>query len=169
MRLSPLQRWAILGAALALTLVAVRWAASDEDVEVKAPRPPGTVAEPAPETAPRLALDRLNRLAHAAPAIDPFAARNWQALVQEEARRSAPPPPPPPPPQAPRLPFTVFGKAVEDGKVTVFLARGENNYVVREGATLDGTYRVERIDERVIVFTYLPLGTRQELALGPAE
>ncbi len=40
MRLTPIQRWAILGTALALTLVAVRWASSDDDIEVKAPRPP---------------------------------------------------------------------------------------------------------------------------------
>jgi hypothetical protein len=53
--------------------------------------------------------------------------------------------------------------------VTVFLARGENTYVVREGSTLDGTYRVDRVDARAVVFTYLPLGMRQELALGPAE
>jgi hypothetical protein len=169
MRLSPLQRWTILGAALALTLVAVRWAESDDDTEIKAPRPPGAAAEPAPEAPPRVALDRLNRLAHAAPARDPFAPRSWQAMEQEEARRSAPPRAPPPPAQAPRLPFTYFGKAVEDGKVTVFLARGENTYVVREGSTLDGAYRVDRADERVVVFTYLPLGMRQELSLGPAE
>jgi hypothetical protein len=169
MRFTPLQRWAILGAALALTLAAMRWAESDDDVEVKTPRPLGAAAEPAPEAPPRLALDRLQRIAHAAPAADPFAPRSWQAMVQEEARKSAPPPAPPPPPQPPRLPFTYLGKAVEDGKVTVFLARGENTYVVREGSTLDGTYRVDRVDARAVVFTYLPLGMRQELALGPAE
>jgi hypothetical protein len=169
MRLSPLQRWTILGAALALALVAVRWAESDDDTEIKAPRPPGTAAEPAPEAPPHLALDRMNRLAHAAPARDPFAPRSWQAMAQEDARRNAPPPAPPPPPQAPPLPFTYFGKAVEDGRVTAFLARGENTYVAREGITLDGAYRVDRVDERVIVFTYLPLGMRQELSLGLAE
>jgi hypothetical protein len=166
MRLSPVQRWAILGSALALTLVAVRWAASDDDIEVKAPRPPGVVAEAAAETPPRLALDRLNRIAHAAPAADPFAPRSWQAMEQTETRRVAPPPPPPPRPQAPPLPFKYFGQAIEDGRTTVFLLRGENSYVAQVGSKLDGTYRVDRIDDRVIVFTYLPLGTRQEMPLG---
>jgi len=169
MRLSPLQRWSILGAALALTLVAVRWAASDDDTEVKAPRPPGTAAQKASETLPNVALDRLNRLAHAAPAADPFAPRSWQAMMQEEARKNAPPPPAPRQPQAPPLPFTYFGRATEDGRTTVFLSRGENSYVARAGSTLDGAYRVDRIDDQVIVFTYLPLGTRQELPLGPAK
>jgi len=162
MRLSRAQRWAILGAALGLTLVAVRWAESDDNTEVKTPRPPGVVSERASEELPRLELDRLKRLAHAAPGADPFAPRSWQAPA--EARRRAPPPAPRPP-QAPPLPFAYFGKAIEGGKVTVFLARGENNYVVRAGDTLEGTYRVERVDDRKVVFTYLPLGTRQELAL----
>ena len=169
MRLSPIQRWSILGAALALTLVAVRWAASDDEVAVKTPRSPRSADQKAPEALPRLELDRLNRLAHAAPAADPFAPRSWQAMIQAEARKNAPPPPPPPRPQAPPLPFTYFGRAIEDGKMTVFLSRGENNYVVHAGNTLDGAYRVDRIDDQVIVFTYLPLGTRQELPLGPAK
>ncbi|MGB8436472.1 MAG: hypothetical protein WCE38_19665 [Burkholderiales bacterium] len=169
MRLSPLQRWVILGAALALTLVAVRWAASDDDIEVKSPRLPGAAVKPPHEALPRLELDRLNRLAHAAPAADPFAPRSWQAMDQVERRTNAPPPPPPPRPQAPKLPFTYFGQAIEDGQTTVFLLRGENSYVARAGSKLDDSYRVDRIDDRVIVFTYLPLGTRQELPLGPAK
>ncbi|MCG6877294.1 MAG: hypothetical protein LJE97_19555 [Betaproteobacteria bacterium] len=168
MRLTPIQRWAILGTALALTLVAVRWASSDDDIEVKTPRPPRTAAEQAPEPLPRVALDRLNRLAHAAPAADPFAPRSWQAS-QDEARKNAPPPPPPAAPRAPPLPFKYLGKAIEGGKVTAFLSRGDNTYVVRPGDTLDGAYRVESLDDQVIVFKYLPLGQRQELALGKTE
>ena len=72
-------------------------------------------------------------------------------------------------PQAPPLPFTYIGKAVEDGRVTVFVTSGENSYVVRPGATLDGKYRVERVDESKVIFTYLPLGTRQELVVAPAQ
>lgn len=164
-----MQRWAILAAALALTLMAVRWAASNDDIEVKVPRPSGAAAGPAPEAPPHLALERLNRLAHAEPAADPFAPRSWQAMEQAAMRKNAPPPPPPPRPQAPKLPFTYFGQAIEDGRTTVFLLRGENSYVARAGSKLDDTYRVDRIDDQVIVFTYLPLGTRQELPLGPAR
>jgi len=169
MRLSPIQRWGILGAALALTLLAVRWAASNDDIEVKVPRSPRAAAEPSAEAPPRLALERLNRIAHATPAADPFSPRSWQAMEQAERRSSAPPPPPPPRPQAPRLPFTYFGQAIENGQTTVFLSRGENTYAARAGSKLDDTYRVDRIDDQVIVFTYLPLGTRQELPLGSAR
>jgi len=118
---------------------------------------------------PRLELERLRRPAPERVQADPFARRNWDVAARDEARRNAPPPPPPAPPKAPPLPYTYLGKAIEDGKVTVFLSRGENTYVARAGDTLDGAYRVERLDERAIVFRYLPLGQRQELALGAGE
>ena len=53
--------------------------------------------------------------------------------------------------------------------MTVFLSRGDNTYIARVGDTLDGKYRVERVDERMVVFRYLPLGQRQQLALGGTE
>jgi hypothetical protein len=173
MKLTPKQRWAILGTALALTLVAVKWAASKQDAEVKpAQSPRAAAAGETPRRAqdvPRLELERLRRPPPEAARADPFERRSWDVAARDEARRNAPPPPPPAPPRAPPLPFAYLGKAVEDGKVTVFLSRGENTYVVRAGETLDGTYRVERLDERVLVLIYLPLGQRQELALGPTE
>lgn len=173
MRLTPKQRWAILGTALVLTLAAVKWAASNTDVEVKpAVSPRASAADESPSEAqavPRLELERLRRSPPERVQADPFARRNWDVAARDEARRNAPPPPPPPPPTAPPLPYQYLGKAVEDGKVTAFLSRGENTYVVRAGDTLDGAYRVERLDERVIVFKYMPLGQRQELALGAGE
>ena len=171
MKLTPLQRWTILGTALALTLAAVKWAASDEEI---APRPaqssgaraPGDAQADSAEAIPRLDLDRLRRAPHEAPRADPFAQKRWTVAAVPAPR---PAPPPPRAPQAPPLPFTYFGKAVEGGKVTVFLTKGENSYVARPGVTLDGSYRVEHVDERKVIFTYLPLGTRQELVLGPAQ
>ncbi len=173
MRLTPRQRWAILGTALALTLAAVKWAASDSDVEVKpAQSPRVATADEMPrnaEAVPRLELDRLRRPSHELARADPFAPRSWDGEARAEARRNAPPPPPPAPPRAPPLPFTYLGKAIEGDQVTAFLARGDSVYVLRAGDTVDGIYQVERLDQRVLVFKYLPLGQRQELALGQSE
>ena len=70
---------------------------------------------------------------------------------------------PPPPPQAPPLPFTYLGKMIDGEQTTVFLTRQDRNYVVRLGDTLDGSYRVEKIEEDRVALTYLPLGTEQTL------
>lgn len=173
MRLTPKQRWAILGTALALTLAAVKWAGSNTDLEVKpAVSPRASAADATPseaEAMPRLELERLRRSPPERVQADPFAQRSWDMAARDEARRNAPPPPPPPAPKAPPLPYTYLGKAIEGGKLTVFLSRGENTYIARAGDTLDGAYRVERLDDRAIVFRYLPLGQRQDLALGPGE
>jgi hypothetical protein len=115
-----------------------------------------------------LELEKLRRPPQGAPGADPFAQRNWDGAARAEAQRNAPPPPPPAR-RAPPLPFTYLGKAVEQGKVTVFLSLGDNTYIARVGDTLDGKYRVERVDERMVVFRYLPLGQRQQLALGGVE
>lgn len=85
-----------------------------------------------------------------------------------------PPPPPPPPapppkPTAPPLPFSFIGKKVEDGKWEVYLAHGDQTYVVREKSVLEGVYRVETIKPPVISFLYLPLKETQILTIGGGE
>ena len=172
MKLTSMQRWAILGTALALTLAAIKWAGSNQDLEVKPAQSPHASAAAGPsheaQAVPRLELEKLRRPHQEAPGADPFSQRNWDVAARAEARRNAPPLPPPPP-RAPPLPFKYLGKAVEQGNVTVFLSRGDNTYIARVGDTLDGKYRVERVDERMVVFRYLPLGQRQQLALGGTE
>ena len=76
------------------------------------------------------------------------------------------PPPPPPPPSAPPLPFTYLGKSLQDGVWEIYLARGERTYLVRDGITIDGTYRVEAIRPPVLTLTYLPLDQSQQLNIG---
>jgi len=78
----------------------------------------------------------------------------------------AQPAPPPPPPSAPPLPFTYVGKALQEGRWEVFLARGERSYLVREAAVIDGTYRVDAIKPPVLTLTYLPLNQVQQLNIG---
>lgn len=76
------------------------------------------------------------------------------------------PPPPPPPPSAPPLPFTYLGKSLQDGVWQIYLARGERTYLVNDGDTIDGTYRVDAIRPPVLTLTYLPLEQRQQLNIG---
>jgi hypothetical protein len=173
------QRWIIYALALALTLVAVKWAGGQDRAEngaaarqadeaAKPARGAPAVAAPA-ERVPELRLDLLGSRTSPAPAGDPFQARSWAPAPDPEqaSRRRLPPPPP----QAPPLPFAYMGKLVEDATTTVFLARQDRNYVVRAGDTIDGTYRVERIADDALVVTYLPLKIQQTLpfsAPGPA-
>jgi len=174
------QRWIIYAVALALTLVAVRWAGGQDGAEngVAAARQADEAAKPArgapagaaaTERVPEVRLDLLGSRTSPAPAGDPFQARSWAPAPEPEpaSRRRLPPPPP----QAPPLPFAYIGKLVEDATTTVFLARQDRNYVVRAGDTIDGTYRVERIADEALVVTYLPLKIQQTLPFsvpGPA-
>lgn len=95
-----------------------------------------------------------------ATAQDLFANRNWTP-APTPVKAS-----PPPPPMAPPLPFTFLGKKLEGGTWEVFLARGEQSFVVREGSMIDNTYRVDSITPPNLSLTYMPLGQSQSLAIG---
>lgn len=91
-------------------------------------------------------------------AVDPFAPRSFSppdapGEPGKEAKPSAPP-----------LPFRYLGKMIEDGRLNVFLARGDESLAVSAGQRI-GEYRVDKITEREVVFTYLPLKTKQSLPL----
>jgi len=108
-------------------------------------RPSGAAVEPAARIdarlqasprgeAPALDLD-LSKLARGTeeaktdgpPAVDPFARRSFAPA------QGAPQAAPAAAPAAPLLPFVYLGKAIEDGKLEVFLSRGEKSYSVRAG------------------------------------
>ncbi|MNF50720.1 hypothetical protein D3C84_320220 [compost metagenome] len=104
----------------------------------------------------------------AVPAADLFAAQSWYV---------APPPPPPEAapiaatkatPKAPPLPFKFIGKLDDRQQLQVFLMRGEQVLVVREGDLIDKTYKVQRIDAERMTLVYLPLDIAQSLAVGSA-
>lgn len=91
---------------------------------------------------------------------DLFASKSWT------------PPPvlsklaPPPPPTAPPLPFTYLGKQTADGQMEVYLARGEEVFVVRDQTVIQNTYRVESIKPPTLSLVYLPLNETQQLSIG---
>jgi hypothetical protein len=121
-------------------------------------RPSMALAEPAAPLAQSLDLSKLERAAPgAAPAADPFAPKSFApAQEQQPAARARP--------EAPALPFRYLGKLIEDGKLSVFLANGAESVTAVAGERI-GDYRVDKVTESEIQFTYLPLKTKQSLPL----
>jgi hypothetical protein len=120
-------------------------------------KPSVTVAEPV--AALTLDLSRVERGKAEAPAADPFAPKEFNPPAREpqQAARAAKP-------EAPPLPFRYLGKLIEDGKLSVFLANGAESVTAVAGQRL-GDYRVDKVTESEVQFTYLPLKTRQSLPL----
>ena len=73
---------------------------------------------------------------------------------------------PPPKPTAPPLPFVYIGKVIEEGKPTVFVSKQQQNYLLKGGEVIEGTYRVDKVESGRLVFTYLPLETEQVMTFG---
>lgn len=186
MRISPKVRAGLLIGALALTLIAVRWADTLTEVPeasavavaepVVRPRSPAPSTAPAAATAiaqrpPALDLQKLQRQRALDPDGDPFGPRDFKPAppkaktAAQQALLEAPPPPPPPP-QAPPLPFAYMGRLSEDADTAVFLAMGDRNLVVRPGDVIDNMYKLEEVSEDTLVLTYLPLSLRQTMPIG---
>jgi hypothetical protein len=122
-------------------------------------RPSMSVLEPA--AAQSIDLSKLTRApadAGAAPAADPFAPKNFHPQPQQQQAAA------PAKPEAPALPFRYLGKLIEDGKLSVFLANGEETVTATAGARL-GDWRVDKVTENEVRFTYLPMKTKQSLPL----
>lgn len=158
------RRWLILSSLLTATLVAVVWV-NDRDAEVVnvvVPNKTRSAAAKPGKASGQLALEKLQRT----PAgeddtvADVFTTKSWYV---------PPPPPkpvPPPPPAPPPMPYVYMGKLVEEGMITVFLTKQNRNYAIKQGDTLDGSYRVDTVDANRVVFTYLPLNMQQTLITG---
>lgn len=104
----------------------------------------------------------------AVPAADLFASQSWFIAPAPAPISAVIPPPPPPKPTAPPLPFTFIGKLDDRHQLQVFLLRGEEVLVVREGDLIGKTYKVQRIEPERMTLVYLPLDIAQTLAVGSA-
>jgi len=154
------QRWIAL--ALIATLAAVFWPGSEdsgEGVETvrrperqAAPAKPGT---PTPQAAP-VARERLAKMQ-----ANLFPRQTWVPPPKPYI------PPPPPPPKPPPLPFKYMGRWVDGGQLTVFLVQGEQPIPIQAGQVLQGSWRVDEISDRQVVFTYLPLDMQSALGISP--
>lgn len=88
-----------------------------------------------------------------------FGSQSWQ------------PPPPkiiaaPVAPTAPPLPYRFAGKLLQEGRLQVFLSRGDVAIPIKQDEILDGTYRVESIAEDKITLVYLPLGHKESISVS---
>jgi hypothetical protein len=111
-----------------------------------------------------LNVDKLRRELPQPGTTDPFAPRSFAPAPPPMAANA-----PPPKPTAPPLPFTYLGKVIDEGKTLVFVARADENYALEAGQTVAGTYRVDKITDSTVTFTYLPMKTRQTLTIPRAE
>ena len=129
---------------------------------------PSAIVEPvAPRVDTRLQVNntdidlaKLDDRAAEGAQVDAFAPRNFSPVIPAgksadaaPARREVPP-----------LPFRYLGKMVEDGKLSVFLANGDESITVHAGQRI-GDYRIDRITEAEVRFTYLPMKAQQSLPL----
>jgi len=173
-RLASRREWGLLGLAVLVIGLSLSLAHGNrtettvvEAVESASPQRTETSAR-RPEvgaTAAELDLARLRRRADAREPANAFNSRSWYVPPPP------PPPPPkvePPPPSAPPLPFTYFGRYVEAGVPTFFLARGDRVLTVRVGDILDGIYRVEGVEGSNMNLIYIPLNIKQTLDIGSA-
>jgi hypothetical protein len=122
------------------------------------PAPAARIAAAAAVPAPAVDLDpeKLARPKSQEPIADLFAPPPAPVAAApgraEEAPRSAPP-----------LPFRYVAKIIDGDQTSVFLMNGNDHYNVHPGQVIDKTYKVERVTETAVTFTYIPLGTRQVL------
>ena len=117
-----------------------------------------SVRAPVPQAGLDLDPAQLKRPALPAEVTDLFAAPQPPAPPAAQPRKPAAPTVPP-------LPFRYVGRAIEEGKIAVFLEKGNENYSVAQGDRAGRDYQVERITEAAVTFKYLPLGERQTLPL----
>jgi len=102
-------------------------------------------------------LGKLQRPESADPQSEPVA-RNFGQQTPAQVANAADKPAVPP------LPFRYFGRLTENGKTEVFVMRGDDLLTIHPGQKI-GEYRVDKIADAAISFTYLPLKMKQTLDL----
>lgn len=160
--MKPILRRILGGVALVGALASVVAGRERPTLDLSPPAQTGAAPAQAGAPFPGLELDKLAlRAEHpdARKGVDPFAPRSFSS--PDEAAHA---PGVPHKPVAPPLPFRYLGKMIEDGKLNVFLARGDESLSVRAGQRV-GEYRIDKVTDSEIVFTYLPLKTKQSLPL----
>jgi hypothetical protein len=90
--------------------------------------------------------------------VDPFAPRSFGSATAPQAKA------PVARNDAPTLPFRYLGKMIDNGQLAVFLQKGNDSYTAMEGERV-GDYRIDKITENEIRFTYLPMKTKLTLPL----
>lgn len=152
----------LLWLALLLTVAAALWPVAQNDPREDTAGRPSAARNQASSTfnaglPPQLGALTASDPAREAQIGDLFARHSWTALAVSAAPET---------PTAPALPFTYGGRYTEGDKIFVFLNEGAKMHTVRQGDTVNATYRVENIAPGTITLTYLPLGLQQILQTG---
>ncbi len=153
--------------ALALTLVASIWASKQENIvdemsmiQPKNKRHIVIVSRLLPMTA---ALNIKPIKLHRADVDDSpqniFTTFVDESLLAEQSAKSQPEPPP-------LNPFIYAGKIVDEGKVTVFLTEGSNNYSVKAGDLIDEAWQVLSIAPPMMTIQYIPRKIKMQMQIG---
>ena len=149
-----------------LLLIPVGSLAFSAETDVVAP-----AAQKDPEPAATPALDKLGKRASKDhKTVDFFKGKSWYVAQPKPKPVPPTPPPPPPPPTAPPLPYAFMGSYLgKDGRITIYLTRGDQVFSVSPGDVLEGTYRVEGISSGQLGLIYLPLNIQQTISIGEAS
>lgn len=142
--------------------------------ETQAPSSRRADARPSSAAAalPQVEIDRLDGLPErrrGSPAsADPFPAEPTPEQREAAARAAAAaaPPPPPPPPQAPAVPFRFVGAQEADGVQLVFLEQQQQVHIARTGEVVADGWRLDKLTERSVIFTYVPLNQQRTIPIG---
>jgi hypothetical protein len=97
------------------------------------------------------------------PTSNPFSASSWLPPP-------LPPPPaaPPAPPSPPQIPFNYLGRLDDGDKLAALLGESDVTHAGKVGDVINSVWRIERISEQSIDFTYLPLDAQVPLVLRKA-
>ena len=177
--------------ALAVTVGLTVWTRmqpkSDDDTDLAAPAKPrsapvaahkpasGTAAPAAAANAdiasdwqlqrPGAAPAEVNLFAVSVIAAPPPPADPTQAALPAKPKKPEPPPPPAPP-MAPPLPLHYLGRMQDSTAELLFVSFNGDSIALKTGDTVAGSYRLDRINNNMAVFTYMPLNQTQTLVFG---
>lgn len=154
----------------------------DDDTDLTAPSRPrktatvdaGRLAPLPPAAGSHPAADwQLQHNGAPTPEVDLFAASEVappapaQPAVAEQLKpQKLEPPPPPPPPTAPPLPLRYLGRMIDGQVAQLFVSLNGDSMALKPGDIVAGNYRLESINDRNAVFTYIPLNQTQNLVFG---
>lgn len=120
---------------------------------------------PLPVPTDELDVQRLERARKEPQVQEIFAARSWAPPAPAPAPIALAKPEPPPVPSAPPLPFRYLGRLVDGENAIVFLERNQQVFSAAAGQRVEDLYQLESVSDSTLQFVYLPLGTRQTLAI----
>jgi hypothetical protein len=163
------RRQLILAVAFIASMAAVIWVHKNESVQntvhvvAAIPNKPSGSNTPVSAVPTSAFVMKIKRADVLVSDSDPFHTQSWYIAPP------APPPAPPPKPVAPPLPFKYMGMFEDQGKVSVYLVNGNDSYAVSPGEKISENYQLEKIERGMLIINYLPLSTRQTLAIGLNE